>query len=98
MSTISAQTSMPAVPLHGLFIDGRETPATRPDLLDDINPATVELLAQIGHAGTIRTGDEGVALAVRRVELPHHLPRIVDGVCHHTPEVSRSPGFKIDQV
>lgn len=50
MSTISAQTSTPQVPLHGLFIDGHEVAATRPDLLDVINPATGELLAQIGHA------------------------------------------------
>ena len=38
------------VVLHGLFIDGREVPATRPDVLDVINPATGVLLAQIGHA------------------------------------------------
>lgn len=37
-------------PVHGLFIDGREVPATRPDLLDVLNPATGELLAQISHA------------------------------------------------
>ncbi|MFT5962966.1 MAG: acyl-CoA reductase-like NAD-dependent aldehyde dehydrogenase, partial [Burkholderiaceae bacterium] len=38
------------VPVHGLFIDGREVAATRPDLLDVINPATGVLLAQISHA------------------------------------------------
>jgi len=37
-------------PVHGLFIDGHEVPATRPDLLDVLNPATGELLAQISHA------------------------------------------------
>ena len=36
--------------VHGLFIDGREVPATRSDLLDVINPATGQLLAQISHA------------------------------------------------
>ncbi len=38
------------VPVHGLFIDGREVAATRSDLLDVINPATGVLLAQISHA------------------------------------------------
>jgi acyl-CoA reductase-like NAD-dependent aldehyde dehydrogenase len=38
------------VPVHGLFIDGREVAANRPDLLDVINPATGILLAQISHA------------------------------------------------
>ena len=33
-------------PIHGLFIDGKSVAATRPDLLDVINPATGELLAQ----------------------------------------------------
>ena len=46
--------------LHGLFIDGREVPATRGDLLDVINPATGELLARIGHAS-----DQDVDRAVR---------------------------------
>jgi acyl-CoA reductase-like NAD-dependent aldehyde dehydrogenase len=38
------------VRLHGLFIDGREVEASRPDVLDVLNPATGELLAQICHA------------------------------------------------
>src|ERR1700709_2427626 len=46
--------------VHGLFIDGREVPATRPDLLDVINPATGEVLAQISHGS-----DEDVDRAVR---------------------------------
>ncbi|MEN3292293.1 MAG: hypothetical protein V7642_1546 [Burkholderiales bacterium] len=45
---------------HGLFIDGREVPASRPDMLDVLNPATGELLAQISHAG-----DDDVDRAVR---------------------------------
>ena len=48
------------VRLRGLFIDGREVPASRPDTLDVLNPATGELLAQIGHAS-----DEDVDRAVR---------------------------------
>ena len=50
-------------PVHGLFIDGREVPASRPDLLDVINPATGELLAQISHAS-----DEDVGRAVRSAD------------------------------
>ncbi len=38
------------LPVHGLFIDGHEVPATRADLLDVINPATGKLLAQISRA------------------------------------------------
>jgi acyl-CoA reductase-like NAD-dependent aldehyde dehydrogenase len=37
-------------PIRGLFIDGKEVPASLPDLLDVINPATGEMLAQISHA------------------------------------------------
>lgn len=36
--------------IRGLFIDGKEIPASQPDLLDVLNPATGELLAQIAHA------------------------------------------------
>ncbi|MHB8354074.1 MAG: aldehyde dehydrogenase [Burkholderiales bacterium] len=37
-------------PVHGLFIDGSEVPASRSDLLDVVNPATGTLLARISHA------------------------------------------------
>jgi acyl-CoA reductase-like NAD-dependent aldehyde dehydrogenase len=53
-----SSSSEPSV--HGLFIDGREVPATGGDLLDVLNPATGELLARIGHAGAA-----DVDLAVR---------------------------------
>ena len=46
----STVTSTTDVPVHGLFIDGKEVAATRSDLLDVINPATGVLLAQISHA------------------------------------------------
>lgn len=36
--------------IHGLFIDGREVAAGQAELLDVINPATGELLAQVAHA------------------------------------------------
>lgn len=53
--------------VHGLFIDGREVPATRPDLLDVLNPATGEILAQISHAS-----DEDVDRAVRSADAAFH--------------------------
>jgi acyl-CoA reductase-like NAD-dependent aldehyde dehydrogenase len=43
-------SSTPEVRVHGLFIDGKEVAATRDDLLDVLNPATGELIAQISHA------------------------------------------------
>lgn len=57
MSEVNNKTD---VRLRGLFIDGREVPASRPDVLDVLNPATGELLAQIGHAS-----DEDVDRAVK---------------------------------
>jgi acyl-CoA reductase-like NAD-dependent aldehyde dehydrogenase len=45
---------------HGLFIDGREVPATRPELLDVLNPATGATIARISHAS-----DADVDVAVR---------------------------------
>ena len=38
------------VPAHGLFIDGREVPASSDERLDVLNPATSEVLARISHA------------------------------------------------
>ena len=60
VTTNPSQTSKSKAELRGLFIDGREVPATRGDLLDVINPATGELLAQISHAS-----DADVDRAVR---------------------------------
>ena len=57
---MSDASSNAEVRLRGLFIDGREVPASRPDTLDVLNPATGELLARIGHAS-----DEDVDRAVR---------------------------------
>jgi acyl-CoA reductase-like NAD-dependent aldehyde dehydrogenase len=39
-----------AAPIHGLFIDGCDIAASQPELLDVLNPATGELIAQIAHA------------------------------------------------
>ncbi|MDE2353692.1 MAG: aldehyde dehydrogenase family protein, partial [Betaproteobacteria bacterium] len=49
-ATHSAASASNAQPLHGLFIDGREVPATRSDTLEVINPATGAVLAHISHA------------------------------------------------
>ena len=57
---MSDANSNAEVRLRGLFIDGREVPASRPDTLDVLNPATGELLARIGHAS-----DEDVDRAVK---------------------------------
>ncbi|MFT5535472.1 MAG: acyl-CoA reductase-like NAD-dependent aldehyde dehydrogenase [Candidatus Paceibacteria bacterium] len=57
------------VPVHGLFIDGREVAATRPDLLDVINPATGVLLAQISHASDADV-DRAVQSAATAFESP----------------------------
>lgn len=43
-------TAHKQAPIRGLFIDGKEIPASQPDLLDVLNPATGEMLAQISHA------------------------------------------------
>ena len=43
-------TTQKQAPIRGLFIDGKEVPASQPDLLDVLNPATGEMLAQISHA------------------------------------------------
>jgi acyl-CoA reductase-like NAD-dependent aldehyde dehydrogenase len=43
-------SNSPSATVHGLFIDGKDVPASLTDLLEVINPATGELLAQISHA------------------------------------------------
>ena len=60
MSSIHAGSQANAARVHGLFIDGREVSASQPELLDVLNPATGELIAQIGHAS-----DADVDRAVR---------------------------------
>jgi acyl-CoA reductase-like NAD-dependent aldehyde dehydrogenase len=59
-STNASQVLNPEVEVHGLFIDGVEVPASRSDLIDVINPATGDMLAQIAHAS-----DNDVDRAVR---------------------------------
>ena len=63
-STLSSSAN---VPLHGLFIDGKEVAATRTDLLDVVNPATGALLAQISHASEADV-DRAVKSASRAFE------------------------------
>jgi acyl-CoA reductase-like NAD-dependent aldehyde dehydrogenase len=64
---MSISSSANPVAVHGLFIDGQEVPATRPDLLNVINPATGALLAQISHAS-----DADVDRAVRSSQAAFH--------------------------
>jgi acyl-CoA reductase-like NAD-dependent aldehyde dehydrogenase len=64
---MSADLNMPRV--HGLFIDGREVPATRTDLLDVLNPATGGRIAQIAHASDADV-DTAVRSAGRAFESP----------------------------
>src|SRR4051812_48762290 len=59
-SRSQSQVLNPEVEVHGLFIDGVEVPASRSDLIDVINPATGDMLAQIAHAG-----DDDVDRAVK---------------------------------
>ena len=56
-----------AARVHGLFIDGKEVPASQPELLDVLNPATGELIAQIAHA-TDADVDRAVRSAARTFE------------------------------
>lgn len=62
-------TSYKQVPIRGLFIDGKEVPASQPDLLDVLNPATGEMLAQISHA-TSADVDEAVKSSARAFASP----------------------------
>jgi acyl-CoA reductase-like NAD-dependent aldehyde dehydrogenase len=64
---MSSSTSQP--PVRGLFIDGREVPASQPELLDVLNPATGELIAQIAHA-TDADVDTAVRSAAAAFESP----------------------------
>ena len=57
------------VPTRGLFIDGAEVPASQPDLLEVINPATGEKIALVSHANAAdvdrAVGSASVALEGR---------------------------------
>jgi acyl-CoA reductase-like NAD-dependent aldehyde dehydrogenase len=55
--------------IHGLFIDGHEVAASQPELLDVLNPATGELIAQIAHAGAADV-DRAVRSAAAAFESP----------------------------
>lgn len=57
------------VPVRGLFIDGKEIPASQADLLDVLNPATGKLLAQISHA-TEADVDKAVKSSARAFASP----------------------------
>ena len=53
--------------IHGLFIDGKEIPASNSELLDVLNPATGEVVAKIAHAA-----DEDVDKAVKSANRAFH--------------------------
>jgi acyl-CoA reductase-like NAD-dependent aldehyde dehydrogenase len=55
--------------VRGLFIDGKEVPASSPELLDVLNPATGELIAQISHAT-----DADVDKAVKSAQATFYSP------------------------
>jgi acyl-CoA reductase-like NAD-dependent aldehyde dehydrogenase len=60
MAADNTGTGARGAEVHGLFIDGREVAAERTELLDVLNPATGEVIAQIAHAS-----DADVDRAVR---------------------------------
>ena len=64
MSTAESLTG-PAV--HGLFIDGRDVPASSAELIDVFNPATGEVIARTAH-GTAQDIDAAVKSARRAFE------------------------------
>jgi len=62
-------TSTKHAPIRGLFIDGKEIPASQAALLDVLNPATGELLAQIAHA-TEADVDKAVKSSAKAFDSP----------------------------
>lgn len=52
MPSKPSSTTPAAARVHGLFIDGHEVAASLPELLDVLNPATGEVIAQIAHASS----------------------------------------------
>jgi len=55
------------IPSHGLFIDGRDVPASSDEQIDVFNPATGEVIARIAH-GTAADIDRAVQSAGRAFE------------------------------
>ena len=69
MSSNTSKSAPATAPIHGLFIDGREVAASQPELLDVLNPATGELIAQIAHASAADV-DRAVGSAAAAFESP----------------------------
>lgn len=69
MSSNTAKSASAMARIHGLFIDGHEVAASQPELLDVLNPATGELIAQIAHAGAADV-DRAVRSAAAAFESP----------------------------
>src|SRR3954470_11401436 len=55
------------IPSHGLFIDGRDVPASSDEHVDVYNPATGEVIARTAH-GTAADIDRAVKSAARAFE------------------------------
>jgi acyl-CoA reductase-like NAD-dependent aldehyde dehydrogenase len=61
----AAQAGRPAkIITHGLFIDGKDCPASTPDTMDVLNPATGQVIARIAH-GAAADVERAVASARR---------------------------------
>lgn len=69
MASVAVPSTTGVIPVHGLFIDGRQVPASQPDLLDVLNPATGAVIARIAHAD-----DSDVDRAVMSASAAFHGP------------------------
>jgi acyl-CoA reductase-like NAD-dependent aldehyde dehydrogenase len=69
MSSNTTESASATARIHGLFIDGHEVAASQPELLDVLNPATGELIAQIAHASAADV-DRAVRSAAVAFESP----------------------------
>jgi acyl-CoA reductase-like NAD-dependent aldehyde dehydrogenase len=67
MSAIAAARREADTESHGLYIDGREVPASNPDLIDVRNPATGQVIARISHASEV-DADRAIQSARRAFE------------------------------
>ena len=67
MSTAATPKTNRSIPSHGLFIDGKDVPASSDQPIDVYNPATGEVIARTAH-GTAADIDRAVKSAARAFE------------------------------
>src|SRR5712671_4484275 len=67
MSTPATQKPNRSIPSHGLFIDGKDVPASSDEQIDVYNPATGEVIARTAH-GTAADVDRAIKSAARAFE------------------------------